>query len=79
MTDYTEEREALKDARRRLDEVLAEPGSRERMYLLLCDVLAHLSNKLESYENYDGPMDNTDVMVLATLEDVQNVITKGLG
>jgi hypothetical protein len=78
MADYTEERKALTDARLRLDEVFAAPGSREPMYRTLCNVLSKLSDELETYEDWDGGLEPGDVMVLRLLEQIQELITKEL-
>lgn len=79
MTDYTQERAALTATRVRLDEVFAAPGSREPMYRALCAVLSRLSDQLETYEDWSGVLDGADVMVLAELTTIQELILKELG
>jgi hypothetical protein len=79
MADYSEERQALTDARLRLDEVFAAPGSREPMHRTLCNVLSVLSDELETYEDWNGPIEPGDSMVLGLLEKIQKKITEELG
>ena len=79
MADYTGERAAMTAARVRLDEVFAAPGSREPMYRALCNVLSHLSDELETYEDWNGGLEPGDDMVLGQLEKVLKVITEELG
>jgi hypothetical protein len=78
MADYTEERKALTNARLRLDEVFAAPGSREPMHRTLCNVLSVLSDELETYEDWTGGLEPGDVMVLGLLEKIQKTITEDL-
>lgn len=79
MADYTQERAALTATRVRLDEVFAAPGSREPMYRALCNVLSHLSDELETYEDWNGGVEPGDDMVLGQLEKIQKTILEELG
>jgi hypothetical protein len=79
VADYTQERAALTSIRVRLDEVFAAPGSREPMYRALAAVLSHLSDELETYEDWNSAVEPGDDMVLGQLEKIQKAIKEELG